>query len=93
MVKTVELIMAKDISIHSVATALKEGNKTRARKLVKALLQRQPSADAWFLAAHATDNDKEAIRCLKEALKLDTWHVKANRMLLELEASRNRAVS
>lgn len=73
--------------IQQLALALKEGNKLRARRLAKVILQDNPSADAWFLAAHAMESDEQRIRCLKQALELDPWHQKANRMLLKLEDS------
>ena len=76
-----------EISIKSVALALREGDKARARREVKALLEREPTADAWFLAANAMDGKEQAIRCLKKAIELDNWHVKSNRMLLELEGT------
>lgn len=74
-------------SIQEVALALKEGNKIRARRLIKIVLQEAPSADAWFLAAQTMQSKEQTIKCLKQALELDPWHQKSNRMLLKLEGT------
>lgn len=75
------------VTIKDVALALKEDDKARARQLVKTLLQKEPSADAWFLAANAMEDNQQVIKCLKKALELDPWHVKADRMLLKIEGT------
>lgn len=73
-------------ALHPVALALKEGDKPAARRLLAPILKHTPSADAWYLAAHATDDRAGQIKCLKKALALDEWHSKADRMLTTLQA-------
>lgn len=72
-------------AIKAVKQAIKAGDQARARKLLKPILQQAPSADAWTLAAMVTENDQQAVKCLKRALALDEWHSTANRMLYEIE--------
>lgn len=71
--------------LKQAALALRNEDKATARRILKPLLQNNPSADAWFLAANAMDQDEQAITCLKKAIALDPWHAKASRMLLKLE--------
>lgn len=61
------------------------GDKARARMLLRPLLKAQPSAEAWYLAATTMESNEQAIRCLKQAIELDPWHASANRMLHKLE--------
>lgn len=72
-------------SLRDAALALQAGDKASARRLLSGMLKTNPTADAWYLAAHATDDPAVQIRCLKKALALDEWHSKANRMLAQLE--------
>lgn len=76
----------EDNTLREVALALREGDKARARRLLKPLLQEQPTADIWYLAAHSLDDKDQQIACLKRALKRDPWHSKSNRMLAKLES-------
>lgn len=76
-----------DPNLHQVQAALKAGDKAAARQLIKKVLQTAPSAEGWYLAAHAMDDNAQAIKCLKKALELDPWHNAANRYLLKLEGA------
>ncbi len=81
--------MADDKEIlKQAAVALRNEDKASARRILKPLLQANPTADAWFLAANAMESDEQAIVCLKKAVELDSWHAKANRMLLKLEETK-----
>ncbi len=72
--------------LQRAAEAIKEGDRTRARQLLKPVLTSdQQSADAWFLAAHAVEREDQKIACLKKALALDEWHPGANRMLSKMQ--------
>ena len=72
-------------TLQQAAQALNAGDKESARRLVKSILKQSPSADAWYLAARAMDDDEQAVACLKKALTLDEWHTQANRLLHQLE--------
>lgn len=76
--------------IEVVRRALKRGDRKKARALLKPMLQDNPTADVWCLAAQAcADGDTErAVACLKKALELDEWHPEANRLLLKMEGAR-----
>ncbi len=74
-----------DDRLNQAATLLKVGDKAAARHILKPLLQQNPTADAWYLAANAMESKEQAISCLKQALTLDEWHNKANAMLTQLE--------
>ncbi|MEQ8672260.1 MAG: hypothetical protein RLP44_01110 [Aggregatilineales bacterium] len=81
--------MADDKQIlRQAATALRNEDKAEARRILKPILQANPTADAWFLAANAMETDEQAIACLKKAIALDSWHANANRMLLKLEGTK-----
>lgn len=73
-------------AIKQVKQAIREGDKKQARRLLRPILQGEPTADAWTLAAMVTDTDEQAIQCLKRALAIDEWHTTANRMLSQLQS-------
>ena len=73
-------------SLDKVRRALKANDRATARKLLKTILQTEPSADAWTLAALVTDDRDQQIKCVRKALQLDEWHTDANRMLSRLES-------
>ena len=79
--------MDEKVVLREAAVALREGRKAGARRVLKPLLKSNASADAWFLAANASENKSQAINCLKKALEIDQWHERANRMLLKLEGA------
>ncbi len=69
----------------SIRAALKTGDKKTAQTLLRPLLQNQPSAEVWYLAAQACPTDDKAIQCLRRALDLEPQHSGANRLLFKLE--------
>jgi hypothetical protein len=71
--------------IEQVKRAIREGDKAKARQMLKKLLRVQPSADAWTLAAIVSDDKAQKIKALQRALTIDEWHTTANRMLMELQ--------
>ncbi len=68
-----------------IRAALKSGDKKTAQTLLRPLLQNQPSAEVWYLAAQACPTDDKAIQCLRRALDLQPQHSGANRLLFKLE--------
>lgn len=72
-------------SLQEIETLIDNGQNKIARQKLKAILQKEPSADAWYLTALAVDNDQYKIKCLREALKLDEFHTPANRLLYQIE--------
>jgi len=74
-------------SLSAIEDAIKQNDKVRARKLLKPLLQNEPDAEVWYLAALAMDTDEQAIKCLRQALKIDEFHSGANRLLYKLEGA------
>ncbi len=66
-------------------TALREGNRLRARDLLTRLLKTgKDNPDYWIWMSASVDTPKERIYCLKEALQLDPQNVSARRGLVML---------
>jgi len=72
-------------SLKSIQQLIKNGQRKQAIQQLKAIIDTDPSADAWYLMAVALNEDKNKIKALKRALKLDALHTPANRLLLKLE--------
>ena len=47
-------------NLTEVQMALKQGDKAKATQLLKVILQKNPSADAWVMAARMTSNPENA---------------------------------
>lgn len=73
--------------IDAARTALMSGDKAAARRLLAPALKTAPSADAWTVAARASETNADAITCLRRALALNAQHSEANRLLLKLEGA------
>ena len=71
--------------VQAIKEALDGDNKAQARELLKPLLQMNPDADIWVLAAKSVESDEHAILCLKNALQQDPNHAEATHMLQQLE--------
>ncbi len=71
-------------NLTEVQTALKQGDKAKAMGLLKTILQQNPSADAWVMAARMTTNPETAKLHLQRALAYDSKHFKARDMLRDL---------
>ncbi len=71
-------------NLSEVQTALKQGDKSKATQLLKTILQKNPSADAWVMAARMTSNPETAKLHLQRALAFEPKHVKARDMLRDL---------
>lgn len=60
------------------------GKKTQARKILRRMLDEQPSAELWVLAASACEREDQEIGCLRQVLKLDPQHLQARERYLQL---------
>jgi DUF971 family protein len=74
--------MSTDLS--AIQAALDGGDKRAARRLLKPLLDAEPTADLWWLAACACEDRGQEIGCLRRALKLDSRHPAARLRYNEL---------
>jgi hypothetical protein len=71
-------------SLNDVRAALAQGDKTRAHSMLKDILQREPSAEAWYLAAQIAGNREMQVRYLQRVLAFDNNHARARLMLRKL---------
>lgn len=71
--------------LYPVRKTLKTGNRKAAQRSLRVLLRRQPSAEAWVLAAQSCGSREEAIYCLRQALALQPQHSLAQKRLIRLE--------
>ncbi len=69
-----------------VLAAIEAGDKARARRLLRPLLE-QPTAEMWYLAAQAVERPEHELNCLQRALALDPLHARARARLLALKGS------
>gem|GEM_PF-6118898 len=70
--------------VSDVKNAINRGDKKQALKLLKETLTKNPSAEAWYLAAQLSNDDTKKKQYLQRALKLDKRHVKSLNMLNDL---------
>lgn len=81
--------MAKDSrgQLQQALTLIREGKKEQAAKIIVPIIEREPdNANAWFLAANATDDEEEARYALEQVLRLRPGDERAQAMLLRLSA-------
>jgi membrane protein YdbS with pleckstrin-like domain len=75
-------------------SALKTGNKVRARNFLKLAIQENPkNIKAWLWLSGAVEDDDERMMCLLTVLKLEPDNEAATRGLSEIMARRAVAVS
>jgi tetratricopeptide (TPR) repeat protein len=67
---------------YHIEAAIKAGEIAYARECLRDVLQLDPSAEAWYLAAVVARSPEQHIQYLEKALSLDADHVKA-RLALE----------
>ena len=72
-------------ALDEIQALIDNGDTKRARQRLKPILQAEPSAQAWYLAALSVDDDMQKIKCLRQALKIDEFHSPANRLLHKVE--------
>lgn len=74
-------------SLDTIQSLIDNGKRKQARLQLKSLLQNEPSAQAWYLAALLMDDKTQKIKCLKRAVQVDALHTPANRLLHQLEGA------
>ena len=67
---------------YHIEAAIKAGEIAYARECLRDILQSDPSADAWYLAALVARTPDQHVQYLEKALSLDPDHVRA-RLALE----------
>ncbi|MBZ0298003.1 MAG: hypothetical protein K8L99_35950 [Anaerolineae bacterium] len=67
-----------------VMAALSAGDRAHARRLLRPMLEQEPSADLWVLAAQASETPGQKQVCLERALALDPNHAEAKQQLRRL---------
>lgn len=69
--------MSTEEPLRQALALLRAGQKSQARELLRALLlQNRDNPAAWAALVHAAENDREAIFCLQQVLRLkpgDAW--------------------
>lgn len=61
-------------TLQEVKLALKSGDRQSAAALLRRVLETDPSADAWYLAARLSADREQMLKCLHRALELDPNH-------------------
>ena len=79
--------MSPKQSIYDQAyTAVQNGDRAFARRLLTQLLKQEPShLHGWLLASYAMKTREEAIRCLERGLQIDPANVYAKKRLAQLK--------
>ena len=74
-------------------TALRQGNRTEARRLIISVLKENPHSEAaWSWACEVADSSEERVHCLQQILNLNPDHTQARRYLTRLRATSPRTV-
>jgi len=71
-------------TLGEVHTAISTNNRKQAASMLQTLIQKKPSADAWFLAAKLTNDRSKKIQYLRTATFLNPKHQKSLTYLREL---------
>lgn len=69
-----------------VMAAIKAGDKARARRLLRPLLE-HPTAELWYIAAQTVEQPEHEAVCLQRALAFDPLHAAARARLAALQGS------
>lgn len=67
-----------------IIKAIETGDKKRAKRLLRPLMDNQPTADVWYLASQLYEKREHQITCLRRALALDPTHPKAKQRIARL---------
>lgn len=76
-----------------VMAAIKAGDKARARRLLRPLLESCPTAELWYIASQAAEKPEHEVDCLQRALALDPLHARARARLAALRGGPVQAAS
>lgn len=72
-------------TLEPIIAAIRNGETTRARNLLREELQERPSADAWYLAARVAISPEQCIALCNRAIDLDPFHEDASRLLAKIQ--------
>jgi hypothetical protein len=72
------------LALVEVKDAIEAGDRKRAFDLLKTILNEDPNADAWVMAARLTHEENQKQKHLRRALLLDPNHPGAKQMLRQL---------
>lgn len=72
-------------ALEAIDAAIRNGEITRARMLLREELRERPSADAWYLAARVASTPEQAIEFCRRAIDYDPFHEKASRLLAQVQ--------
>lgn len=69
-------------TFHDAIQAVKDGDKRRARRILRELIKRDPkNEEAWLLFADVAQRRDDTIKCLKQAIKINPSNVIAREKL------------
>jgi len=72
-------------------TAVQNGDRAFARRLLAQLLKQEPDhLNGWLLASYAMKTRAEAIRCLERGLEIDPENAHAKKRLAKLQQNSPR---
>lgn len=71
--------------IRLIQALIQVGEKRQARRRLRPLLDRTPTAELWMLAARACEDREQEMGCVLQALKLDGKYAPALKRFAELE--------
>lgn len=74
-------------NLYDVQDALSNGQRKEAITMLEEVLREAPTANAWYMAALITNNEREKVRHLQRALLLDPDHEQSKAMLKKLGKS------
>jgi tetratricopeptide (TPR) repeat protein len=79
---------AHDVMFHEAMTAIRQGERSRARDLLTRLIKiDRNQAKYWLWMSTVVETGKERIFCLKEVLRIDPQHDEARRGLILMGAA------
>lgn len=76
-------------TLETIKVAIRGGETTRARELLREELRNRPSADAWYLAARVARTPEQSVEFCRRAIDLDPFHENASRLLAHVQSLKN----
>ncbi len=70
-----------------IHAAIQSGDKKGARRMLKPLLDANPNAELWYIAACACENADQEVGCLRQSLKIDMKYAPARVRYRELKTA------
>jgi Tfp pilus assembly protein PilF len=72
---------------YDIEVAIKTGDTAYAREMLRDVIQSDPTAEVWYLAALVTVNLEQRISLLEKALSLDPDHERARWVLQQTKSN------